>query len=131
MRFEVNLGEYTSLRGSRFLGTVIKPHLDALVMVNLVFLRTHTVPPLYRSGVIYRPEPPGQEEFASIPAVLARGWGDCDDIGPWRVAELRLHGEPAKIRIQWKKLPNGKLFHVLVRRANGDLEDPCIKLGMP
>lgn len=67
------------------------------------------------------------------------GWLDvhnCDDLAPWRVSELQLHGEKAKIRIQWKRptLANGskgkKYFHIVVRRASGAIEDPSAKLGM-
>ncbi len=61
---------------------------------------------------------------------------NCDDLAPWRVSELQLHGEKAKIRIQWKRptLANGskgkKYFHIVVRRQSGAIEDPSAKLGM-
>lgn len=125
------------------LGNAIKPLLESLVLVDQIFLRTHRVPLLYKSGVRYMEEPLNQaklgqgepqrvEEFAAIPAVLERGWGDCDDLAPWRCAELREHGEPAKIRIQWKRHPTTgqKLFHIIVRRADGSIEDPSRLLGM-
>lgn len=124
------------LSQSRMLGLVIKPILEAQVLVNQLFLRTHHVKPLYRSGVRYMNEPSGKhpdfkhEEFATIPIVLSRGWGDCDDLAPWRVAELREHGERAKIRIQWKKTGKRKLFHIVVRRGDGSIEDPSRILGM-
>lgn len=69
----------------------------------------------------------------------SRIWLDvhnCDDLAPWRTAELQAHGEKAKIRIQWKRpiLSNGKkgkkYFHIVVRRENGSIEDPSAKLGM-
>lgn len=58
---------------------------------------------------------------------------NCDDLAPWRCAELRNAGEHAKIRIEWKTHPRTgqKVYHVLVRRQNGDIEDPSLKLGMP
>ena len=114
------------------LGLAIKPILDAQVKINQLFLRTHNVPPLYESGVRYQNEPDdGQEEFACIEPVYYRKWGDCDDLAPWRVAELRNAGEKAKIRIQWKRRRDGrKLFHIVVRRANGRIEDPSAILGM-
>ena len=133
MRIEVNLGERTRgwLGSSRQIGYLFKPILSALVDVNLAYLKTHDVPNLYDSRVRYGREPPGVEEFASIPVILKRGWGDCDDLVGWRVAELRHHGEPAKIRIQWRKFSNNsRLFHVLVRRADGKIEDPSELLGM-
>lgn len=153
---QINLGESTSswLRPSRSLGGVIKPLLDALTTIDLIYLSTHHVPKLYESGVRYADEPvflrpengERREEFASIPAILQRGMGDCDDLAPWRVAELRRAGFSANIRIQWKKHPNGKLFHIVVRRdqnvpdfnprymkatPKGVIEDPSRALGMP
>ncbi len=133
MEVLVNIGDVPLLKRSRFLGLFIKPLLDALVEVNRLYLRTHHVPPLYKSGVRYKQEPEDgkPEEFASIPIVLARGWGDCDDLAPWRVAELQEAGEPATIRISWRRSRNGRrLYHVVVRRGDGRVEDPSKLLGM-
>lgn len=120
------------LHRSRTLGQAIKAILEAQVRINQLYLRTHNVPPLYKSGVRYKEEPDnGLEEFACIEPVLRRGWGDCDDLAPWRVAELREAGEKAKIRIKWQRQKNGrKLFHILVRREDGRIEDPSRILGM-
>lgn len=132
------------LRKSRVFGSVIKSLLDAQVRNNLLYLSLHRgVPWLYQSGVRYKPEPPGQqfnglpaEEFALIPVVLARRFGDCDDLAPWRVSELIHSGEKAKIRVQWRARRNRdgssgrKYFHIVVRRQNGDIEDPSALLGM-
>lgn len=131
------------------LGSVIKPILEAMVKVDQLYLATHRVPPLYQSGVVYQDEPwKGFEDFAPVPTILKRGWGDCDDLSPWRVAEYRNAGKKASIRIQWKKHRNGKLFHVLLRRpfvtsefdpsymwiprdgTNTMIEDPSRRLGM-
>lgn len=135
MKIQIDLGPGQSgwLRKSRFFGTVIKAILDATVWVDLIYLRLHNVPALYQSGVRYQEEPAGQvESFDTIPAIIARGWGDCDDLAPWRVAELRLHGEKAKIRIQWKwnARMRTKMFHIVVRREDGTIEDPSAILGM-
>lgn len=140
----VSEGTSNWLRRSRIFGTVIKALLDAQVRNNLLYLSLHRdVPPLYASGVRYQNEPVGQtfngqpaEEFALIPVVLARKWGDCDDLGPWRVAELIHAGVPAKIRVQWRARRNAdgtlgrKYFHIVVRHGNGEIEDPSAKLGM-
>lgn len=129
---------------SKVLGLAVKVILDAQVALNRLYLRLHRgVPPLYLSGVRYKPEPRNfkflgrtVEEFALIPVILNRKFGDCDDLAPYRVAELQHAGEPATVRVQWKRrvYPNGrkgrKYFHVVVRRANGDIEDPSAKLGM-
>jgi len=82
------------------------------------------LPPLYKSGVQYRPEPnrgSGVEDFADPWTCYHRKWGDCDDLVIWRLAELIVSGEavppPQVVRA-------GTRMHVLVRRANGRLEDP-------
>lgn len=147
---------------SRRLAQVIRPLLEAQVANDLLFIQTHRIPALYGSGVRYREEPPtfvtfadGRtqkiEEFASLPIVLARGWGDCDDLAPWRTAELRARGERASIRIFWKQpTPSSqKVYHIVVRRPRASvrdfnplfmavtkdggsvIEDPSMALGMP
>jgi hypothetical protein len=111
----------------------IKPLLEATVEINQQYLRKHPrTPLLYASGVRYQQEPPGlnYEDFAIIPAMLRRGWGDCDDLCPWRISELRNFGENAAVRIKWKRTGRGKLYHIQVRRADGTIEDPSALLGM-
>lgn len=133
MKVVVDLGNLPIWKRSRNLALAVRPLLEATVTINCIYLQTHRVPPLYKAGVRYQNEPEGQpyEDFAIVPAIIARGWGDCDDLASWRVAELRMQGEKAKIRIQWRKYENGrKLYHVVVRRANGDIEDPSRILGM-
>lgn len=120
------------LKHSRMLGLAIRPLLEALVTIDQLYLMTHHVPSIYQCGVVYREEPKSQpyEDFAPIPSILSRGWGDCDDLAPWLCAECRMRGEKAKIRIQWKKLRDGKMYHIVVRHQNGSIEDPSRKLGM-
>ncbi len=122
------------LKPSKLLALVIRDALEAVIMANRLYLRLHHAPPLYESGVRYEEEPAGQpyEDFASIPVVLARGWADCDDLVSWRIAELRNAGENAKVRLKWQFDPvrGARLYHVLVRRANGQVEDPSKRLGM-
>lgn len=90
------------------------------------------VPPLYKAGVVYENEPEGQpDECLDIPKIGRQGHGDCLHLSCWRVAELREGGEKAKIRLTWKHRDDGtRVFHVLVRRANGSIEDPSKRLGM-
>ncbi len=133
MKILIDLGNLPIWKKSRMLGLAAKYILEATTLINQIYLKTHNVPPLYASGVRYQNEPTdwGYEDFAIIPAVMQRGWGDCDDLAPWRCAELREQGEAAKIRIQWKAMSGGgKLYHIVVRRANGDIEDPSRILGM-
>jgi hypothetical protein len=122
------------LKPSKLLALVVRGALEAGILANRLYLRTHHVPALYDSGVRYEEEPLGQpyEDFSCIPVVLARGWLDCDDAVMWRIAELRNSGENAKIRLKWEYDParKARMYHVLVRRANGQVEDPSLRLGM-
>lgn len=132
---DLNQGNRQWLRRSRMLAWAIKPLLEGLVRVNQLYLRMHpNIPLLYKSGVRYKNEPKGQgfEEFVPIPTVMARRWGDCDDLAPWRCAELRERfREQATIRVQWKRHSDGtKLYHIVVRRGNNSIEDPSRLLGM-
>lgn len=96
------------------------------------------LPPLYRSGVVYRPEPETQrcEDWAPPPVVLERGWGDCDDLVMWRLAELLAAGERAHVQVARRldetdprRVRGTGAYHVLVRRESGAVEDPSKLLG--
>lgn len=122
------------LKPSKLLALAIREALEAVVVIDQLYLRLHNVPSIYESGIRYEEEPVGQpyEDFAAVPVILARGWGDCDDLVCWRIAELRNAGENAKVRLKWEfdALRGARMYHVLVRRANGQVEDPSKRLGM-
>ena len=93
------------------------------------------VPPLYQAGVVYRREPSCRaesgalricEEFLTARCVVDRRAGDCDDLGGYRAAELQLSGENARAIAR----PSAAGWHVVVRRADGRIEDPSALLGM-
>lgn len=114
--------------------TVDGPSLTSAViglqLENEQWLRAHPgTPALYASGVRYRREPPGREEWEPIPVVLTKGWGDCEDLASWRAAELRVTGEDPHARVHvYQSAPT--TWHVVVRRGDGSIEDPSRKLGM-
>src|SRR3954470_10386550 len=109
---------------------VARYFLRGVILANRMLIRAGLVPTLYTSGVRYRPEPwpcrckdcgstnPPRvdrckrcgstrldtvEEFADALTVLGRGWGDCDDLSPWRTAELQEQGDAgADSKISWK-----------------------------
>lgn len=116
---------------------VVRCQAESAVLVNRVFLSDNpSTPTLYTSGVRYVNEPLGSiDELVDIPAIIKRGWGDCFHLASWRVAELRQMGEDkATIKLTFKRVSRngrkGRLFHVLVRRQDGSLEDPSRLLGM-
>ena len=98
----------------------------------MLYLKSNPrTPALYRSGVRYKPDPiAGQELFAGVPGIIARGGADCEDLASWRVAELRLRGERARARISWRRRGDTWRYHVTVRRGDGSVEDPSKRLGM-
>jgi len=108
--------------------------LEAMAQVDEWMIRQGGYPPLYRSGVRYKQEPPGVEEFVSYDVVLQRGWGDCGHLAPARVGELRAMGIPAKCCIIWRWVDTPShpimLVHVGVEYPDGHIEDPSNLLGM-
>lgn len=109
--------------------------LETLVNVNLWQLARFkkegkTVAPLYQSGVFYKAEPPGEEEWLDIPSLYKQGFGDCEDLACARAAELRFMGIGAVPCIRHKKIGGVTLVHVLVLWPDGSIEDPSKLLGM-
>lgn len=112
---------------------VVSALCDALVRIDRDYLRRHpATPPLYQSGVRYQEEPPGVERWAPVGKVLELRYGDCEDLACWRCAELQERdGERATPLVERSWLPAvGWLYHVVVRRADGRIEDPSRLLGM-
>ncbi len=125
-------------RQPKLIAHAARKHLHGVVATNRWLLRMakrrgKPFPSIYRSDVVFQREPNAgkYERFDNLLTTIKRGWGDCDDLAAWRVAELREQGEPANFKIYWR-LKNGrpKLFHVQVRRADGSVEDPARALGM-
>lgn len=113
--------------------------LETLVNVNLWQLARfakegRTVAPLYESGVYYKAEPPGEEEWLDIPSLYKQGFGDCEDLACARTAELRFSGIGAVPCIRHRRIETGKgmltLVHVLTLWPDGSVEDPSKLLGM-
>ena len=89
-------------------------------------LKRRPLPPLYRSGVIFKPEPRSNpcEEFADPYIVFKRKWGDCDDLVLWRLAELHAAGMEAFPQVM-RALDGSGRYHIAVRHADGREEDPA------
>lgn len=106
----------------------------ALAITDVEILRSREMPALYESGVRYSTESRrhAPEEWCDAAVVLRRGWGDCEDLAAWRVAELRLAGVAAVPLVTWQlRRAGGRLFHVRVRYPDGQhIEDPSARLGM-
>ncbi len=115
----------------------IQHALDALTDWNTAWLqRNPRAPLIYDSGVVWKrdvclaPNVAGAcERFVAIPLVIAEGFGDCDDLAPWRAAELRVRFGQPRARAYPIRSP-GIGWHILVRRNDGTKEDPSKLLGM-
>jgi hypothetical protein len=116
--------------------------MEAMCAIDLLHLRRRRYPKLYESGVAYRRED-GTENWLDIPHIIKAGWGDCEDLVFWRVAELRKAGVKAAPFAKWRRVNGVFKYHALVRRyAPGRdhfgrlidskewLEDPSRRLGM-
>lgn len=112
---------------------VLTVMLAALCKVDCEYLRAHPeVPLLYKSGVRYEEEPPGQEDWQDVPTTLKLKVGDCEDLACWRAAELQVRfGIKAMPVFIWKVRPSGGyLYHIQVKLPDGRVEDPSRALGM-
>lgn len=124
--------------------------LEALCRINEGHLAQFPYPPLFRSGVHYQREV-GTENWLDIPSIIEAGWGDCEDLACWRVAELRKQGVKASPYVKFRRVGGAYHFHALVgiyRAAEGGdeeadehdivlpesrlvkLHDPSLRLGM-
>lgn len=123
---------------------MLRAYLRALVtldceLIRLARERGTPYPALYSSGVRYQPEPratvPGvgqsPEDFSPISVVVARGWGDCDDLAAWRCAELRCSGVAADVEVRESPAsrPQARRWHIVVALPGGSIEDPAARLA--
>jgi hypothetical protein len=112
---------------------VLDAALEATTKLNESLLRSGELRPFdpRHPGVKWAPEPPGDgEHFDHGRIVTGRGWGDCDDLAPWRAASLRVTGEDRRARAIVR--PSGpRRWHAVVRRGDGSIDDPSLDAGMP
>ena len=105
--------------------------LEGLTQLNQVIRRSEklsisgAMPLLYQSGVRYKREPIGAEEWQPVDKLFANKAGDCEDLAAARAAELRELGKSA----QAVCVRRGRGFYCVVI-ANGEVEDPSKKIGM-
>lgn len=104
----------------------IKVLLEVLGEAWALSFRKTPLPPLYESVVRYEREPNAgeYEDFKCPRRTYEDGFGDCDDLVIYRIAELRAKGERATVQVM-RRMGTGRM-HVRVKRANGKLEDPTL-----
>jgi hypothetical protein len=81
-------------------------------------------------GYKWKPEPFLDGEHFDLPALASRrGWGDCDDNGPWGAASLRASGEDPNARARAVRSgPNS--WHVVTELGDGRVVDFSRAAGM-
>ena len=96
----------------------------------MIYLRKHTVLPLYQSGVRYAKT----QKWLSIPALYRDGLGDCKSLTTALVAEYRhnkIFANPVFRFVENPQKGPGILdYHILVQTSTV-FEDPSKRLGMP
>lgn len=116
---------------------VSKPVLDAalesVTRLNEQLLKEGKTPTfqeaLKKTGIQWKPEPPGQEHFDHAGIVAHRGHGDCDDLAPWEAASLRVTGtDPGAKAVVIRSGPH--MWHAVVERSDGSHADPSKAAGM-
>ena len=65
---------------------VLKAMLECLVQINVALMQSRRFPELYETGIRYRQEPLGQENWRDAAIILQTGFGDCEDLAAYRVA---------------------------------------------
>ncbi len=98
--------------------------LEATCRANQEELKHGKYPLLYKANIPYREEPPGHEDWTDIPTVIKKGWGDCEDLAAWLVAELReIFKIPCRPFLRYKKRGGAFRYHALVVLPNGYRSD--------
>lgn len=101
--------------------------LDCLIEINQWYLVDHqNTPELYATPVVY-----GRTQiWDTIPAMYARGYGDCKSLTAALVAENSLRGKKSYPVFRFVKNRHGSNdFHILVQNPDG-FEDPSKIKGM-
>lgn len=152
MEIEINL-PYVFNPGSSQVDNAcaLRALLDLQVALGLAYLRHHSAPPLYGSGVVYgrtkiwEPLPalilPNKHSRKVGNMILWEPLGtqggarraDCKSLAPALVAEYRHKGIGARCQFRFapRQDSTGYLdFHIIVELEDGTHEDPSRKLGM-
>lgn len=114
---------------------VIEAALEGLVRANVEILREaarqgKVWPRLYESGVIFRAEMPGREDWQHIGRLYAGLEGDCEDLSGALAAEARYYDGDAAARVVVVPIDEDGHFHAVVQHGSGDIEDPSVALIM-
>jgi hypothetical protein len=101
--------------------------MTCLTELDMLFLQCRpNTPFLYDTPVYYE----RTIVWDTIPALYARGFGDCKSLAACRVAELRRIGIPCRPVFRFDSNAQMTMFHILVMLEDGTFEDPSKIKGM-
>lgn len=98
--------------------------LRCLGKINKSIRNMWPLPLLFDSGVSYQAEE-GSEVWQSLIPLMLRGKGDCEDLVAARMSEV--DGKPYFQQIGTNER-GGRIFHVVLKRDSGRIEDPSLRL---
>ena len=120
------------LRDDRARERCIEYQLTASALIQREFLLANPrTPSIFNAGVRYIDDTGAPlDEWRSIPEIIAHRGGDCDDLVPWRMAELMIAGVTPQAMARIQQARDGRVvFHALLRYGP-NTEDICRRLGM-
>lgn len=113
-------------------GTFYEAALQGLVKLNEQIIESaeavgRPLPRLYDAGVVYKRE--SRDTWRHALDLVLSGWGDCEDLAAFRVADLHTSGEDPDAHVYvYRSGP--KSYHAVVGLGDGTIEDPSYLLGM-
>ena len=134
----ITLGAYPR----RLTKSVLETYFEAITRSNVAWLLLNRrVPNLYDSGIFYERDPDRgvvAELWLDVPAILQRGYDDCEGLSCWLAAEMRARENNS---VGTKRVPTAACWlkrtrvpgswHAIVRdAATGQTWDPSRVLGM-
>lgn len=103
--------------------------LDELMRLSVEQRLAGRVPALYSTGIRYKREPRGIDQWLTAEETYAHGMGDCEDLAVWLAADHIVAGDPSACVVIKPVRPG--LDHALVMTGDGKvLRDPSRILGM-
>lgn len=107
--------------------------LEGLVRVNgLILDKNPHLPPLYGARVKFAAIP--HDNWRRADTIAGEGWGDCEGLSAWRVAELRAGRGTDGVCDDGARVgcyhTGPRKYHAVVIRGDDAIEDPSVLLGM-
>lgn len=129
MRIEIEIPESNPLLASYLIKHILR---GVALGCRPLFVGPNALPPLYESGFVFKEDPnygSGIERFRLPVEVAAAGFGDCDGLSVYELSRLLATGEDPDADISIGDYMGDGGMHAQIRRGDGSIEDPSVKLG--